>query len=135
VHSQIVSTVAVYSKRTDRIFCVWIQQWLYIVNVSFLIFCQVACFGDQPGFVEQLMQCTVTLLVIAGVGVTGYMSFEGLNVQEALYLSLATVTTVGMCMHVCMHACMYVCMHACIYIHTYAYVYVHTHTHTQDTAT
>ena len=102
----------------------------------------MACFGDQPGFVEQLMQCTVTLLVIAGVGVTGYMSFEGLNAQDALYLSLATVTTVGMCKYVCMHACdscmhacdscmyacMYACMHACIYVHAY-------NTHTQDTAT
>jgi len=93
----------------------------------FWIFCQVACFGDQPGFVEQLMQCTITLLVIAGVGVTGYMSFEGLNVQEALYLSLATVTTVGMCMHVCMHACMYVyvCMHIHTYIHMHIRIYIH----------
>eukprot|EP00802_Teleaulax_amphioxeia_P010240 Tamp_10266.p1 GENE.Tamp_10266~~Tamp_10266.p1 ORF type:complete len:477 (+),score=55.96 Tamp_10266:199-1431(+) len=56
---------------------------------------RVACFGDHPSFAKQLLQCSATLVVILGVGVMGYTSIEGLNTQEALYLSLATATTVG----------------------------------------
>jgi len=56
---------------------------------------RVALFGERLSFGWQLLQCVSMLLVILGGGVAGYTALEGLNVREALYLSLATVTTVG----------------------------------------
>jgi len=56
---------------------------------------RVACFGDHPSFRNQLIQCVSVLCLVLGVGVYGYTQLEGLTAFEALYLSAATLSTVG----------------------------------------